>query len=85
MKNQDSKNKMNSNRRQFLQMGTLGVGALLTQKVLGQDTKKRTLSTSAKIMKNKPLKKLWVGFVGVGMQGSGHVRNFLKNLMKPGW
>jgi predicted dehydrogenase len=65
------------NRRNFLQMGAAGVGALMTQSIHGQGTKRKKLKTSPGIMTNKPLKKLRAGFVGVGMQGSGHVRNFL--------
>ena len=74
-KNEDGKQGIN--RRSFLQIGAAGVGALITKTIHAQGKKKGTIQTSPKIMTSKPLKKLKVGFVGMGMQGAGHVRNFL--------
>ncbi len=62
-------------RRNFLQIGTVGLGALLTKNAFSNN--KVSAKNQAKIITNKPLKKVKIGFVGVGMQGSGHVRNFL--------
>jgi len=64
------------NRRDFLKIGAVaGVGAIFTKK--GRAEKKKIIKSSAKIIRNKPMSKLRIGFVGVGMQGSSHVRNFL--------
>lgn len=64
-------------RRSFIGIGTAGFAALLGMgsgaKVAAADHK----NDGALIMTNKPLEKVRLGMVGVGMQGAGHIRNFL--------
>ncbi|MCK5147309.1 Gfo/Idh/MocA family oxidoreductase [bacterium] len=65
------------NRRDFIQLGAAGLGAVAAGTALFGCSSKRTLPGQARIMTNEPMDKVRVGFVGVGMQGAGHVRNFI--------
>jgi len=62
-------------RRDFLHMGAAGLAAA----GLGMYScdKGKRVTTKPAVMTSKPMKKLRIGFVGTGMQGSGHVRNFI--------
>jgi len=64
-------------RRHFIQIGAAGLGAAVAGTALLGCNSKRSLAGQGKVMTNTPLDKVRVGFVGVGMQGSGHVRNFI--------
>lgn len=75
MKKSSNNNSKGFSRRNFLHIGASGVGAVVLGLALTKP--KKGIKTSPGIMVNKPLKKVRMGFVGVGMQGSSHVRNFL--------
>ena len=68
------------NRRDFIKLGTAaGVGAGLLGLTLNSCTKHikeketiKDLSTKPGLPKIDPIKTVKIGFVGVGMQGSGH-------------
>jgi predicted dehydrogenase len=77
MKKKDSDLRRSYSRRDFLQIGGIGIGAAVSSIALGRSAESRKISASPRIMTAKPLNKVKVGFVGVGMQGSGHLRNFL--------
>ena len=65
-------------RRDFLKIGAAaGLGAALAGISMSGCAASRKLKTSPLIMRNNSLTNVRMGFVGVGMQGSGHVRNFL--------
>lgn len=72
MKNRD----WHYNRRDFLKIGTLiGIGTAF----IGTDMLNcsRKMKTAPALPGVAPMEKVRMGFVGVGMQGSSHVRNFL--------
>lgn len=66
-------------RRDFIKLGVAGVGAVTLASVLNScaDKTARTLSSKPGLPKVAPIEKVRIGFVGVGNQGSSHVRNFL--------
>ena len=66
-------------RRDFIKLGVAGVGAAALGSVLKGCTDKTTQTLSSKpgLPKVAPIDKVRFGFVGVGNQGSSHVRNFL--------
>ncbi|MBU1100548.1 MAG: Gfo/Idh/MocA family oxidoreductase [Bacteroidetes bacterium] len=68
-------------RRDFLKSAALaGAGAAIIGLPIAsckEETEKK-LSTKPSLPKVAPLKKVRIGFVGVGNQGSWHVQNFLK-------
>jgi predicted dehydrogenase len=67
------------NRREFLKTGATGLGAaVLGAALFSCEQKARSLATSAQILQVDPIETVKVGFIGVGNQGSSHVRNFLK-------
>jgi predicted dehydrogenase len=76
--NPDNKSE-NQNRREFMKTGAvLGVGAaVLGAKIMACEEKPRQLTTKPGVPTVAPIKNVRVGFVGVGNQGSSHVRNFL--------
>lgn len=80
----EEKNNKDLSRRNFIKVGTVtGVGAAigLTLKGCSNDDSKslnKELTTSPKLAEIKPLQKVKMGFVGVGHQGTNHVKNFLR-------
>jgi len=68
------------NRRDFIKIGAAGVSAVLTASVIEGCTDKTTRQLTSKpgLPKVDPIEKVRIGFVGVGNQGSSHVRNFLR-------
>jgi predicted dehydrogenase len=66
-------------RRDFIKLGVASVGAVTLGSVLKscKDKTSRTLSSKPGLPKAAPIDKVRIGFVGVGNQGSSHVRNFL--------
>ncbi len=75
------KNQENSqSRRDFIKVGAAaGLGTVLGGALMSGCTEKNQGLTSAiQTFTVPPLDKVRVAFVGVGAQGSGHVRNFLK-------
>lgn len=69
-------------RREFLKTGTAaGVGAVLAGAMISgcqkSQTNQRQLATAPGQPKIDPIETVRIGFVGVGLQGSSHVRNFL--------
>jgi hypothetical protein len=78
----NNKNKNQLSRRDFIKIGaaagatTAVVGGILN--AAAKHSVQKKISTSPGLPGVKPLKKVRMGFVGVGNQGRGHVRNFLK-------
>ena len=68
------------NRRQFVKLGTAGLGAALSTMNLSvcAGTRGRTSVAPEHPFVTKPMNKVRVGFVGVGGMGTAHVRNYLK-------
>jgi predicted dehydrogenase len=79
MNNDQDKKSGKQNRREFMKTGAaLGLGAaVLGAKVIGCEEKPRQLATSPGVLTVAPIRNVRIGFVGVGNQGSSHVRNFL--------
>lgn len=71
--------KADLNRRDFIKKGTaLSLGAVVAGSLLqGCEPAGRTLSSKPGLPKIEPIETVKIGFVGVGNQGSGHVRNFI--------
>jgi hypothetical protein len=69
----------NQSRRDFLKAGAaLGIGAaVMSVTGMGCKEKTRQLLTSPGVPDVAPIETVRIGFVGVGNQGSSHVRNFL--------
>lgn len=65
-------------RRKFLRAAAAGLGAgyALTSDSLAAQATRRPAPTG--LLATEPLEKVRVGFVGVGHQGTSHVRNFLR-------
>ena len=63
------------NRRNFLKLGAAGLGATIAG--AGITNCASTLKTTPGLPKITPIKTVRIGLVGVGMQGSSHVRNFI--------
>jgi len=76
-KNNEQPNQIN--RRDFLLKGTaLSLGAVAAGSLLNAcEQAPRQLATKAGLPKVAPIETVKVGFVGVGHQGSSHVRNYL--------
>jgi predicted dehydrogenase len=74
----DNKSK-EQNRRDFLKSGlAIGLGAaVLGTKMLSCEKEPSKISTKPGVPTIAPIEIVRIGFVGVGMQGSGHVGNFL--------
>ncbi len=65
-------------RRDFIKIGTtLGLGAAIAGSMI-TSCKKGEIRTKPGLPKIKPIDTVRVGFVGIGNQGSGHVRNLLR-------
>jgi predicted dehydrogenase len=69
----------NQNRRDFMKTGAaLGIGAaVLGAKLISCEEKPRELMTKPGVPNVEPIETVRIGFVGVGNQGSSHVRNFI--------
>ncbi len=68
-------------RRSFIKLGTAAtVGAAVVGFTSQEESYKKvkSLDTKPYLPKLKPLDKVRIGFVGVGSQGSQHVKNFLR-------
>ena len=67
-------------RRDFIKLGAAGVGAVAVGNLINSCTDKttRTLNSKPGLPTVAPMDKVRIGFVGVGNQGSSHVRNFLR-------
>jgi len=75
MKEKNEKVESSVSRRDFLHIGAAGLA--VAGLGMASCSKDRKLATSPQIMTDKPMDKVRVGFVGVGMQGSGHLKNLL--------
>jgi len=67
-------------RRSFLKSGSMaGIGALAAASMLGCEGRTHSKKEAPeKLFSSAPLQKVRMAFVGVGLQGSSHVHNFLK-------
>lgn len=79
MNEEQTKNSGCQSRRDFLKTGTsLGLGAAVVGfSMISCDNKIKQLSTKPGVPKINPIETVRMGIVGVGNQGSSHVRNFL--------
>ena len=79
MNNEKSEKTNQINRRDFLIKGSaIGLGAIAAGHLITScDKKERSVLTKAGLPKVAPIETVRIGFVGVGNQGSSHVRNFL--------
>ena len=69
---------MTSDRRDFLKTAALaGAGLALNGCARGMSAAPAAAAPAA-LFRTTPLERVRIGFVGVGNQGSGHVRNFLR-------
>ena len=69
----------NQSRRDFMKTSAaIGIGAaVLGTKMISCEEKTPQLTTKPGVPDVAPIEKVRIGFVGVGNQGSSHVRNFL--------
>jgi len=75
MKNNESTNRFS--RREFVTMGAMaGIGASLSMAAFSKCS--GGPKTPAQFFTANPIDPVRIGFVGVGLQGSSHVRNFLR-------
>jgi predicted dehydrogenase len=66
------------NRRDFMKKAAAaGISAAVATSMLNACASGRSLATKPGLPDVPPMDKVRIGFVGVGMQGSSHVRNFL--------
>ena len=79
MSEERKEKKSAQSRREFLRTGAaLGIGAAIVSVTgAGCTEKSRKLTSNAGILQFAPMETVRIGFVGVGNQGSSHVRNFL--------
>ena len=78
MDNNDFLSKDGLDRRDFIKLGAAaGLGVTVAGPVLSCQMSKRQLATVPGQPQIAPIDPVRIGFVGVGMQGSSHVRNFL--------
>jgi predicted dehydrogenase len=79
MKDNPNNKSEKQNRREFIKKSAaIGLGAAIVgAKVIGCEKKARPISTKPGVPKVAPIESVRIGFVGVGNQGSSHVRNFL--------
>ena len=79
MQEKEDNRQGNFSRRDFIKIGAAaGLGtAIAGQMISGCAKGARTLTSDAKLPNVDPIPTVRVGFVGVGHQGSSHVRNYL--------
>lgn len=80
MKKKNEKEHSGINRREFIKKSTAaGLGlSVIGSGIMGCSRDSKRLTTTPDLPKISPMEVISVGFVGVGMQGSSHVQNFLK-------
>lgn len=67
------------NRRDFIRtMAAAGIGLAAGENVLAASGPQRTIAPMPVTPLGKPMEKVRIGFVGVGLQGTSHVENLLK-------
>ena len=86
MKAEKNQSARDQNRREFLQTSaTIGIGAaVLGAKMIACEEKPPELSTKPGVPTVAPIETVRIGFVGVGHQGSSHVRNCSSNALASG-
>jgi predicted dehydrogenase len=79
MKKEQNIKSGNKSRREFMKTGAaLSLGAtVIGAAMVSCDEKMRQISTQPGLPDIKPIESVRIGFVGVGNQGSSHVRNFI--------
>ena len=65
-------------RRDFLKLGTAGVGTILAGRLMSSPEQAIAANKTMIGYKAPPMDVVRIGFVGVGGQGTSHVENFLK-------
>ena len=66
------------NRRDALKLGVIGGGSLVIQTLAGRFVVAGTTGAPMIGFHDRPLDKVGIGFVGVGLMGTAHVENLLK-------
>jgi len=66
------------NRRDIMRLGAVGAGGLVAQALAGRAARASAPSASMIEVGGEPLETVRIGFVGVGLQGTSHLENFLK-------
>ncbi len=66
------------NRRELVRLGALGAGGLVIGSIPGSASTNLPATATMLDFHDKPLDVVRIGFVGVGLQGTSHVENFLK-------
>ncbi len=66
------------NRRDLLKLGAMGAGGLAIQSLVPRIAVAETAAAPMIGFRDKPLKTVGIGFVGVGLMGTAHVENLLK-------
>ena len=76
--NHDSPHEKSLKRRDFVKLGTLaGIGVAISSMNLAGCMERRLGPAPKTLFRTPPIERLRIGFVGVGHQGSSHVKNFL--------
>ena len=66
------------NRRDLLKIGAVGAGGLVIQTLAGRFVVAGSIGAPMIGFHDRPLDKVRIGFVGVGLMGTAHVENLLK-------
>ena len=66
------------NRREILRLGAVGAGGLVAQPLVASMAGAGSSPASMIEVGDRPLEAVRMGFVGVGLQGTAHLENFLK-------
>jgi predicted dehydrogenase len=65
-------------RRELIRVGVLGIGGLMTRPLFGSSSTEPRTDAVMIGFRDRPMEVVRIGFVGVGLQGTAHVENFLK-------
>jgi len=65
-------------RRELIRVGALGAGGLMTRPLFGSSSTEPRIDAAMVGFRDRPMDVVRIGFVGVGLQGTAHVENFLK-------
>jgi len=66
------------NRREVIRLGALGAGGLMIRPISATGSMTHRTEATMLDFHDRPMDVVRIGFVGVGLQGTSHVENFLK-------